>query len=1382
MATDVSIRLGVTGESDLTAALKGVESRIKNLNAEMKAAVSSMAGMDSAEASTAKKTDILGRSVEAAKEKIGILSQQYDKAKAKLDQLGNELDQAKAAFGENSAEALKAEAAFNRQASTVNNLGTKLNNATADLNRMEAELRDVDSAADKAGQSLDDMGTDAQAGANSLRDAFAGGAISGAVQSLIGGISSLVESTAEYRRIMGSLEVASANAGYTAQETADSYRQLYGVLADEQSSATALSNLQALGLSQADLTTLIDGTIGAWATYGDSIPIDSLAEAINETIRVGKVTGTFADVLNWAGTSEDDFNKSLEGANSETERANLVLKELSRQGLPQAAKQWRENNTALVETNEASANLSDALARAGEALSPLVSKVKNFAADMVNGFVDMAESGSAAIPVITGLATAIGVLAAATVVKKVAELASGLGLIAAAANPITLVIAAAAGLSAAIVTLTRDSGDFMNSTEALSARFDETAEAVNASAESFQTLQESSAQSMSQVQSEMGLVEQYVAELQSITDANGRVTEGYEQRAKYLADYINNQVPGAVAASGSEENAIYKVSGAIDNLIFKRKQEAALNALQPAYEEALTNQLRAFQERNEAQREYNVALENVNRLQEQSNDYVGRSATEMAQLREQLRAAKEHLAQTEETLNTANGTWQEYNNTIASYEGVANAATGDMTALNEAVARSSTSVVQATGTNQQALEKAVAEMQADYQSMIMYVAEHWAQMSAMEQQGWLSLLQQQRTALDTQVNEAREGGVQIPTAVGEGMNLGGYQLTGAAQELYLQLLQELYPGIEVSDIGNAYDVLLANGILSNSGQVNAAGVTTGQEATTGYKTGVEQSTPEANAASADMVYQSKASMDTAVDNANFQGSGQTIVGNAKSGADSSKPDFITSISDLASAGKSALDGSIGSSNFQGSGQMITDNTDAGYKANMSKLYDTIRSQITNAKRSADANVQVSDFPGVGRNIASGIASGITSNSSVVYDAVRRVIAQAKAEANAAADAHSPSRLFRDEVGRWIAEGIAVGVEDYAKDVYKATRAIIPEVVDIANELNNKLVAKEEELTKRLEATGLDEATKESLNAQLTAVKEFRSEYEKALADIEKSQDSMAKKLQDYGDLFEAVKTETGSFLELNDLEAQLNGIERYGEALEALKARGVSDSLLDEIVGMNVEDATAYTEKLLAMTDDQYTEYMALWQRKQEEAQAIAQTFYQDEMDALGKEFVDKIPQDLGDVKDEMRSIGVQGIQGMIDGMYSKSGALWSAASSIVSQAIAAMRAAADINSPSRVTENLVGKPLAQGIEVGFLDTMARVSRRMADTILTPFQSVTRGDLLDAAAGVVNGNAGLAVAGAGTAQTIVIPVQLNGKQIAEVVYDPLKQVGRQRGD
>ena len=105
-------------------------------------------------------------------------------------------------------------------------------------------------------------------------------------------------------------------------------------------------------------------------------------------------------------------------------------------------------------------------------------------------------------------------------------------------------------------------------------------------------------------------------------------------------------------------------------------------------------------------------------------------------------------------------------------------------------------------------------------------------------------------------------------------------------------------------------------------------------------------------------------------------------------------------------------------------------------------------------------------------------------------------------------------------------------------------------------LNDKLVSKEEELTKRLEEVGLDDATKESLNAQLTAVKEFRTEYEKVLRNIEKSQETMANKLKSYGDLFKTVKEETGSFIELGDLQKDIDVINQYGNALEQLKNRG----------------------------------------------------------------------------------------------------------------------------------------------------------------------------------------------------------------------------------
>ena len=68
--------------------------------------------------------------------------------------------------------------------------------------------------------------------------------------------------------------------------------QLYGILADDQSAATTTANLQALGLEQDQLRKITEGTIGAWAKYGDSIPIDGLAEAINETVKTGTVTET----------------------------------------------------------------------------------------------------------------------------------------------------------------------------------------------------------------------------------------------------------------------------------------------------------------------------------------------------------------------------------------------------------------------------------------------------------------------------------------------------------------------------------------------------------------------------------------------------------------------------------------------------------------------------------------------------------------------------------------------------------------------------------------------------------------------------------------------------------------------------------------------------------------------------------------------------------------------------------------------------------------------------------------------------------------------------------------------------------------------------------
>jgi hypothetical protein len=167
-------------------------------------------------------------------------------------------------------------------------------------------------------------------------------------------------------------------------------------------------------------------------------------------------------------------------------------------------------------------------------------------------------------------------------------------------------------------------------------------------------------------------------------------------------------------------------------------------------------------------------------------------------------------------------------------------------------------------------------------------------------------------------------------------------------------------------------------------------------------------------------------------------------------------------------------------------------------------------------------------------------------------------------------------------------------------------------------------------------------------------------------------------------------------------------------------------------------------------------------------------------MDAMTEEFVDKIPGELSGLKDDMRTIGVNSIQGLINGIQSMSGMLSDAARQVISDALSAMRSEADIHSPSKKTENLIGKPLAQGIEVGFLDQLAGIKNTMASAIMAPFNRVTTTDLYGATAGMVNGMAAAAPTSGGI-PIINVPVYLNKRQIAEAMYDPLKQVGKQRG-
>lgn len=89
--------------------------------------------------------------------------------------------------------------------------------------------------------------------------------------------------------------------------------------------------------------------------------------------------------------------------------------------------------------------------------------------------------------------------------------------------------------------------------------------------------------------------------------------------------------------------------------------------------------------------------------------------------------------------------------------------------------------------------------------------------------------------------------------------------------------------------------------------------------------------------------------------------------------------------------------------------------------------------------SAGASSQHSSFVSVGGNLSLGLASGIRSNSGAVSSAAREAVRAAVAAAKAEGKIHSPSRVMRDDVGKWMPLGMASGIRKYTSDVEDASR-------------------------------------------------------------------------------------------------------------------------------------------------------------------------------------------------------------------------------------------------------------------------------------------------------------------------------------------------------
>lgn len=189
----------------------------------------------------------------------------------------------------------------------------------------------------------------------------AGAAVSGLAAAFV----ALDGATEEYRVAQGKLNAGFQAAGFSADVARKSYRNFYAILGDTDTATEASQLLANMAKDEEEVTKWARIAAGVHGTFGDSLPIEGLVESANETARTGKVTGVFADALNWVGIMEDDFNAKLEQTTDVSKRNRLIMDTLSA-SYDTAATSFYKNNQQVIDARRNQATLDETLAKVGD--------------------------------------------------------------------------------------------------------------------------------------------------------------------------------------------------------------------------------------------------------------------------------------------------------------------------------------------------------------------------------------------------------------------------------------------------------------------------------------------------------------------------------------------------------------------------------------------------------------------------------------------------------------------------------------------------------------------------------------------------------------------------------------------------------------------------------------------------------------------------------------------------------------------------------------------------------------------------------------------------------------------------------------------------------
>ena len=266
--------------------------------------------------------------------------------------------------------------------------GAKLNQRQYDalqreIVETESSLKDLTKQSKEAESSLKKIGDTA----GSVADKTQG--ISTVAAGVLAGVVATVPATEELRDTMAVLATNAQEAG-VGLGTAETALKTFNAASNElDSSLEATSNLLQAGFTESNLQKAVENLTGAYLRFPDTLKVESLADSLQETLATGTATGQFGELLDRLGIGAENFSAGLSSIATEADRQNYALDTLSKAGLAETYAAWQKNNSAIVESRDASYEMQQSMARLAETIQPLVTNVAEFATKLLDFFTSL---------------------------------------------------------------------------------------------------------------------------------------------------------------------------------------------------------------------------------------------------------------------------------------------------------------------------------------------------------------------------------------------------------------------------------------------------------------------------------------------------------------------------------------------------------------------------------------------------------------------------------------------------------------------------------------------------------------------------------------------------------------------------------------------------------------------------------------------------------------------------------------------------------------------------------------------------------------------------------------------------------------------------------